>query len=33
VTIDVDAPTLALAAALPLLAWLPFAGTGGTRRG
>ena len=33
VTIDADAPTLALAAGLPLIAWLPFAGTGGSRRG
>jgi energy-coupling factor transport system permease protein len=31
VSIDVDAATLALAAALPVCAWLPFAGTSGRR--
>jgi energy-coupling factor transport system permease protein len=33
IEIDADPATLAFAAALPLCAWLPFAGTGGERRG
>jgi energy-coupling factor transport system permease protein len=33
ISIDADAPTLALAVALPLCAWLPFVGTSGARSG
>jgi energy-coupling factor transport system permease protein len=33
IAIDADLATVAFAAALPVLAWLPFAGTGGRRRG